>query len=138
MLEIRTQPPQHCYDDMVVANEEPVLLDFRRQMAVAQMPCEAEHQRWGRGADLDQRLGRGANENDAAAFQQQTIALAQRHRRFQIKQKSEAVGRDVALPAAEAIVEIERHNMTRCALDPAACRQHTRRAGQIACHQNRK
>ncbi len=123
---------------MIIANEQPIRLDFRRQMSIAEMPSKAQQQRRGYGAHFDQRLGRSVDQDDTAAFQKQTIALAQRNGLLKIEQESKAIFGNIALPAPEAVVEIQRHGMARGTFQPTAGRQHLGHAGKFTSHQNRK
>jgi hypothetical protein len=58
-------------------------------MAVAEMPGDANQMQRVSAADFDQRLGGGDHLNQAAVFQHQRIATAQRDRVFQIEQEFE-------------------------------------------------
>ena len=138
MAQLRTKPPQHGDDHVIIANEEPIRLDLRRQVPIAEMPTKAQQQRRCCRAYFDQRLGRSVDQDDTAAFQKQTIALAQRNCLLKIKQESKAVFSNIALPAPEAVVEIQCHGVARGTLHPTAGGQHLGHAGKFTSHQNRK
>src|SRR5215472_9756268 len=57
---------QHLGDDMVSADEDALRLDLCRQMAIAEMPGEAQQMMRAAAADLEQRLGRRFNRDPAA------------------------------------------------------------------------
>ena len=79
---------------------------------------------------LEHALGRGAHQDDAARLEQQPVAVTQRYRLLKVQQEGEAAFRNVAPPPSEAVVEVERDDVLRGALDPAALRQDPGRAGE--------
>lgn len=97
----------HLLDDMVAADAQPLGHDLRRQMAIAEMPCEA-HEMPGIGAaNLDQRLWRSHHLDTAAIFQHQGIAAAQGDGVFEIEQEFQSARPRHHHTATMAIVEIE-------------------------------
>src|SRR4051794_2983723 len=54
------EPLDHRGNDMVGPDAQPVLQSLQRQMAVADMPCDAQQVGRRPGGDLDHRLGGGA------------------------------------------------------------------------------
>ena len=62
-------------DDRIVADDETILADLGRQMAVAEMPGEAGELARARCPDLDQILGRRPDHDDAAVLEPQPGAL---------------------------------------------------------------
>jgi len=75
------QPLQHVDDDVIVADQDDVVGDFRRQVAVAEMPGEPRQPRGAVGPHLDQRLGQRHDLDDRAIGQRQPVALSEAARR---------------------------------------------------------
>ena len=90
------KPLDHRGDDMVGPDAQPVLQRLQRQMAVADMPGDAQQVGRGLGGDLDQRLGGGTNPNIAAIVEFEPVAIAHMLRPRQIEQKRRARIRDEA------------------------------------------
>src|SRR5579872_224049 len=57
---------EHCRYHVVVTDQEPVLLDLGREMAVAEMPGEPHQQRRTGGPHFEQRLRRRLDEEPAS------------------------------------------------------------------------
>ncbi len=105
----------HLLDDVVAADAQPVAEQLGRQVAVAEVPGDA--QQIGRigGRDLDKRLKRGADGDDAPVLQDQPVAVAQRHRLRQVEQELEPAGGGHRHAAAVALVIVEHHMVGRFA-----------------------
>jgi hypothetical protein len=130
MGKLSTQALQHGFNHMILADQNPAAFNLRRQMPIAEMPGQARQPFRRFGGDFNQGLGRGLHQNNAATFQQQPITLAERGGFFQIEQKRKTTFRDIALAAAETVIEIQRHTMARSAFHPAAGGQHLNGAGE--------
>lgn len=103
----RAEAAQHLGDDVVAADAQRPGRDLHRQMAVAEMPGQP-HQMHGIGAaDFDQRLRRGDHLDQAAVFQHQRIAAAQRDGIFQIEQERQPARSRHRHAATMTVVEIE-------------------------------
>ena len=86
------------------------LSQFGWQMAVAEVPGDADQRGGVGGADLGERFGRGDDLDDAAVLELQPVASAQHHRLGQIEQEVEAAhaGHRQAAPIALVVVEHDR------------------------------
>ena len=103
----------HVLDDMVAADAQATGSDLRRQMAIAEVPGNA-NQMCGLGAaNLDQRLGGSDHLDQPAVFQHQRIATSQRDGGFEVEQELEPAGAGHRHAAAMPIVEIE-HDGVGC------------------------
>jgi hypothetical protein len=81
----RAEPLHHFLDDMVAPDPKTVAHDLRRQMAIAEMPGEANQVEWIAAADFEQRLRRGNDFDQTPVFQNQRVATAQRNRSFEVE-----------------------------------------------------
>ena len=92
---------------MVAADEQMVRADLRRQVAVAEMPGEADEMLRAPGEDAGQRLQRGLDRDQATVVQAERIAVAERYRLGQVEQEREPVlaGHGKAPAVAGVIVE---------------------------------
>ena len=84
---LAAEPLDHRRDDMVGADAKPPLHRLQRQMAVADVPGDAQKIGLGGRGDLDDRLGRGAHPQIAAIVEFEAIALGEVLRARQIEQK---------------------------------------------------
>ena len=108
-------------------------------MPVAEMPGQPQQVLRRRGRDLHQRFRRGAHAHEAAGGQREPIALLQHLRFRQVEQEGEAAFAGVEPPAAEAVVEIDRHRVAQLVFRPAAGGGNRGGAGDAFLHgQNRK
>ena len=125
---------------MVVANQQRLRADFRGQMPIAEVPREARQTFRCFGADLHQRFRRRFDQHNPAGFEQQPVAIAQRHRLLQVQQEGQALGAHIPPAPTEAVVEVQRHHIAGGALHPTTGGQHLDRAGQVLIGhgQNRK
>src|SRR5260221_12815243 len=71
------QPLQHVDDDMIVADQDDVVGDLGRQMAVAEMPGEPRQPPRAVGPPPDQRLGARPAPDDPATWTRQAVAPAE-------------------------------------------------------------
>ena len=107
------EPLHHRLDDMISANAQALRHNLRRQMTVAEVPGDPDQMMRIAALDLDQRLGCGNHLDQAAVFQHQRIAAAQRDRMFEIEQELKPAGADHRHPPPVAIVEIEHDGIDR-------------------------
>ncbi|KRR24770.1 hypothetical protein CQ14_05335 [Bradyrhizobium lablabi] len=101
------EPLHHRLDDVIAADAQALWHDLRRQMAVAEMPGDANQVQGIGAADLDQGLGRRHHFDQPAVLQHQRIAAAQRDRIFQIEQEFEPARTRHRHPPPVPIVKIE-------------------------------
>ena len=107
----RAEALHHRLDHVIPADAKALRHDLGRQMAVAEMPGDANQvQRIG-AADLDQRLGGGDHLDQAAVFQHQRVAAAKRNGVFQVEQEFEPACARHRHPPPVPIVEIEHHGI---------------------------
>ncbi len=102
---------QHRLDDMIAADAQPVAEQFRRQMAIAEMPGDADEMGRITCRHLGERLRRRRDGDDATILQHQPVAMAQRDRTRQVEQeRCAADSRHRDAPAMPRI-EIEQHGI---------------------------
>ena len=78
----------HRLDDGIAADAQRLRHDFGRQMAVAEVPGDADQRQRVCGPDLGERFGLGDHFDDASVLEVQPVAAAQ-HRRFrEVEQES--------------------------------------------------
>jgi hypothetical protein len=109
----RTEALHHGFDDVVAADAQALGHDLRRQMAIAEMPTDANKVVWIVAADLEQRLGRGDHLDQPTVLQHQRIAAAQRDGILQVEQELEPPRPRHRHAAAVSIVEIEHDRIRR-------------------------
>ncbi|KQT15011.1 hypothetical protein ASG57_32895 [Bradyrhizobium sp. Leaf396] len=72
----RAEPLHHLLDHVIAADAQGLRHDLGRQMAVAEMPADANEVVRIAAADLEQRLGRRDHLDQAAVLQHQRIPAA--------------------------------------------------------------
>ena len=107
----RAKPLHHRLDDMVAADAQALRHDLGRQMAVAEMPGDADQMQGIGAADFEQRLGCRDHLDQAAVFQHQRVAAAQCDGVFQVEQEFEPARAGHRHPPPVPIVEIEHHGV---------------------------
>jgi|SRR6516162_9998132 len=81
------EPRHHLGNDMILANAQAVADDLNRQMAVAEMPGDAQ-QAWPiRGFDIEDWLGRRAHDDKAAGVKLEAVTLGEMLGARQIEEK---------------------------------------------------
>src|SRR5665213_307023 len=85
----RAQPFCHRLDDMIAPDPQAPRHNLRRQMAVAEMPGDANQMLRIVAANFGQRLGCRHHLDQPVVLEHQRIAAAQHHRVFEIEQKFE-------------------------------------------------
>ncbi len=105
------EPFQHCLDDMVAADAQPVAEQFGRQMPIAEMPGDTHEMRRIARRHLGEGLRRRLDLDDAAILQHQPVAMAERDGPRQVEQERRpALGRHGDPPPMPRI-EIEHHRV---------------------------
>jgi hypothetical protein len=109
----RAKPLHHGFDDVVAANAQGFGHELRRQMAIAEMPGDADEMVRIMAADLEQRLGCRDHFDQPSVLQHQRIAAAQRNGILQVEQEFETPRPRHRHAAAVPIVEIEHDRIRR-------------------------
>jgi hypothetical protein len=109
----RAKPLHHGLDDVVSANAQGFGHELRRQMAVAEMPGDADEMVRIVAADLEQRLGCRDHFDQPSVLQHQRIAAAQCNGILQVEQEFETSRPCHRHAAAVPIVEIEHDRIRR-------------------------
>ncbi|KRR01323.1 hypothetical protein CQ12_26260 [Bradyrhizobium jicamae] len=123
----RAEPLHHGLDDVIPADSQALRHDLRRQMAVAEMPGDADQMQGIGAADLDQGFGSRHHLDQPAVLQHQRIAAAQRDRVLQVEQEFEPARPRHRHPPPVPVVEIE-HDGIGGGLRPAMLAQDFGRA----------
>ena len=71
------EPRHHLGNDVILANAHAVADDLHRQMAVAEMPSDAQQARPIRGFDIEDWLGRRAHADKTAGVELEPIAVGE-------------------------------------------------------------
>jgi len=103
----RAQSLDHRLDDVIPADAQAFWHDLGRQMAVAEMPGDANQMKGIGTADFHQRLGGRDHLDQPAVLQHQRVAATQRHRVFQIEQEFQPARPRHRHPPPVPVVEIE-------------------------------
>ena len=109
----RTQPLHHRFDHVIAPDSQAAPGDLRRQVAIAEMPGDANQMLRIAAADFQQRLRRRHDLDQPAVLEHQCIATAQRHRIFEIQQELEPARARHRHPPPVTIVEIEHDGVGR-------------------------
>jgi len=109
----RAKALHHRLDDVVAADAQALGHDLRWQMAVAEMPADADQMMRIVAPDLQERLRRRNHFDQPAVLQHQRIAAAQCNGILQVEQEFESPSARHRHPAAMPIVEIEHHGIRR-------------------------
>ena len=83
----RTKPFHHRLDDVIAPDAQALGHDLRRQVAVTEMPGDANQMVRIGPANFEQRLRRRDHLDQPAVVEHQRVAAAQRHCIFQIEQE---------------------------------------------------
>jgi len=87
---IRAEAPEHRLDDMILADEQPVGLDLHREMAITEMPGEADEMALVSRADLEERLVGGSDRDNSAVFEDKSVAIPDRHCLREVEEEVDA------------------------------------------------
>jgi hypothetical protein len=119
-LDPRAMPFGKVDQHMVVKNaQHTARKNLHRRMAVADMPGQAGRFRGPRDMQIRDRFRRRPNPQRAAPFQNQAVAIGQKHRVGKVKQEFFAIVVGHAEPPPVAFVVSQRHrclNQMACAL----------------------
>jgi hypothetical protein len=111
--EARAQPPHHFLDDMIAPDAQAAAGDLRLQVAVTQMPGQADQMLRVVATDLHERL-RGRDDLDQpAVFEHQRVAAPQRDRGFQVEQKRKPARAGHRHSPPVTVVEVEHDRIGR-------------------------
>ena len=88
----RIEAFDHVLDNGVVADTQAVTKKLGRQVAIAEVPGDAEEPGGSLRGDLAQRLGRGIDGDHAAVLEHQSVAIPERHRLGEIEKEFQTVG----------------------------------------------
>ena len=127
-FDVAAETFDHVLNHMIGADTDPVAKELHRQMAIAEMPGDADQFAVVMSMDFQQRFRPGANPDNAALLQGQAIAITQPHRLGKIDQQFLARLRCQHDAAAMAAVEIDQHLVDR--VRPGTGRQDGGRAHQ--------
>jgi hypothetical protein len=147
--QFRAKALQHILDHMVAAEADAVAGDLGWQMAVADMPGEAQQILRGCSTDFDECLGRSDDFNKSAIIKHERITAAQCDDVIKIEQEIEPARPGHADAAAVAVVEIENNRISRFNRPASGglhgkCAQHLKSShgpdgsGQGACRTSRQ
>jgi hypothetical protein len=105
--QLAAQPLDHRLDHMVPANAQPAIGDLHREMAVAEMPGEAQQVIGAVDADFHQRFRCAHHLHQPAIIEPDGITRAKRDRFRQVEQESEAAHALHRNPAAMPVIIIQ-------------------------------
>jgi len=126
----RAQPLHHRLDDVIPADAQSLRHDLGRQMAVTEMPGDADQMQGIGASDFEQRFGGRHHLDQPSIFQHQRIAAAQRDGVFEIEQEFQPAGARHRHPTPVPVVEIEHDGIGR-GLRPAMLAQDFGRADHV-------
>jgi hypothetical protein len=109
----RTQPRHHFLDHMVTPDAKRLGQNLRRQMAVAEMPGDANQMLRILAADFRQALRRCDHLDQTAILEHQCIAATQGHRILEIEQEFKPAGARHRHSAPMTVVEVENDGIRR-------------------------
>jgi hypothetical protein len=109
----RAKPLHHGFDDVIAADAQGFGHELRRQMAIAEVPGDADEMVRIVAADLEQRLGCRNHFDQPSVLQHQRIAAAQCNGILQVEQEFETSRPCHRHAAAVPIVEIEHDRIRR-------------------------
>ena len=107
------EPLQHVLDDMIVANAQPVAEELDRQMAVAEVPGDADDLGRPGSGDLQQALGHRLDQDQPAVLEFERIAVLHDSGFLEIEQKHRLADAAHDEAAAVAIVAFEGERIGR-------------------------
>ena len=107
------EPRHHRLDDVVAANPQALRHDLRRQMAIAEMPGDANQILRIGATDFQKQLGRRYDLNQSSVLEHQSVAATQCDRTLEVKQEFKPARARHRHPPAMTIVEIEHDRIGR-------------------------
>jgi hypothetical protein len=120
LAHFRAQSLQHVDDDVIVADQEAVVIDLRRQMAIAEMPGDPREGRGISAAYLDKVFFRRLHLDETALFQPKPVAGMQNDRLDQIEQEIQSAIAQHAQASAIPVVEQQGHGVDTLRRRPMA------------------
>ena len=127
-FDVTAESFDHFFYDMIGADTDAVAKQLHRQMAIAQVPGDADEFGVVVGVDFEKGFGAGTNADDAAAVQRQAVAVAQPNGLGEIDEQFIAFFRDQNDTAPMAAVEVDQDLIGR--IRPCARGQDGGRADQ--------
>jgi hypothetical protein len=103
---VAAQAFDHLPDDMVFADAQAVSQKLRRQMAVAEMPCDPHEPGQIRRGNLDKLLRRRSDAHDSAVAQNKPVAITERRCSWKIEQEGQARLSGHREPTAMTTIEV--------------------------------
>ena len=133
----RSKTAKHVFDNVIRPDPKGVALDLGRHMTIAEVPCEPYElmRLWVR--DVDDRLGRRANDEPRPVLELNAVSIDHRDRRGQIEQYLVALIADQADAPTVAMIEIERDRAGCKVLRPFTCASVHGRPLRHSSHINR-
>jgi hypothetical protein len=126
--QVRSEAMEHMLDDMVRPNEKKLVSNFRRQMAISQIPSETRKLVGVFMPNFDDKLCSGLNFHPVPIFKQQAISLSHRNRLRKVEKDVFALIRNQANAAPMPCVKIESESACGLFLWPKPCRAMNRSA----------
>jgi hypothetical protein len=123
----RPQPLHHVLDHMIAADTQATARDLCRQVAISEMPGDANQMLRVSTADFHERLGRRNHLDQATVLEHQSIAAAQRHCALEIEQEFKPARACHRHPSPVTIVEVQYDGIGR-SFAPVMMRLDLRRA----------
>ena len=117
-IDMTAKSLDHRLDDVVGSDADAVAEQLHRQMAVAEVPGDADEFSFVVGVNLKQRFGLRANANHPARGGNETVAIPQTDRLGQIDQHLGPGYRCQDDTSAEAAVVVDQHVSRSLASDP--------------------
>ena len=118
----------HRLDHVIAPDAQPFAHELHRQVAVAEVPGNADRRRGIGAGDLGQGFGRSHDLDQVACVEQERVAASQRHSLGQIEQEGRAADAAHADAAPVPLVEVEHHHVMGLSLPRAGgsnrCRAH--------------
>ena len=105
------KPARHLFDHGIAADAQRLARQFGWQVAIAEVPGDADQRGGFGGADFGERFGRSDDLDDAPVFELEPIAAAQQHRLVEIEQEIETAHALHRHPPAMAFVVVEHYGI---------------------------
>ncbi len=131
-IDMAAETFDHLCDNVIGSNADAIAQQLHRQMAIAEMPGDANEFAGPMGVDFQQLLGLGTNPDDAG-LHHQSIAVAKPYCLRQVDQYFGSGQRGENDTAPKAMIVVDQHEIDLLAGIPASGGQDLR-----GVHQNRK
>jgi hypothetical protein len=109
----RAQSLDHRLNHVVTADSQGACSDLRRQMAIAEMPGDADQMLRVVTSDFQKRLGRGHDFDQAAILEHQRVAATQGDRIFKVEQEFKSARARHRHSPAVTVVKIKHDRIGR-------------------------